>query len=171
MGNSESQDTTISCDVDFIATRLYGKLYDELKPGQKVKVDSYQTTMKANQNKYSGVLELTVEQRDRLYRLAEVTYKINRSEQSVTFDSLFDLEDEVSILKQRLSDVKERPFGILMKARRPQLREIVENIQVLEAELKTLENEQKETEKKLSNKNKKLYKEYQEINGMNHLIF
>ena len=171
MGNSESQDTTVSCDVDFIATRLYGKQYDDLKQGQQDKVDSYQKTMKANQNRYSGVLDLTVEQRERLYRLAEVTYKMDHSRQSKTFYSLFDLEDEVSELKQHLSNVKERPFGILMKARRPQLRKIVENIQVLEEELKTLENEQKETEKKLSIKNKKLYKEYQKINGMDHLIF
>lgn len=172
MGNSESQDTTISCDVDFIATRLYGKQYDDLKQGQRDKVDSYQKTMKANQNMYSGVLELTVEQRERLYRLAEVTYKMDRSRQSETFDSLFELEEQLSELKQHLSNVKERPFGILMKARGPQLREIVENRPVvLEAELKSLENRQKKTEKKLSNKNKKLYKEYQEINGTNHLIF
>jgi uncharacterized protein (DUF3084 family) len=173
MGNSESvdQSTAIRCDRDFVATRLYGKQYDELRPRPRNKVDSYQETMDANKKRYSGVLELTEQQRERLYRLAEVTYKMDHSQESGTFNLLFELGDRVSVVKDQLSDLKERPYGILMKERQPKMRQRDVNIQALEKELNTLETQQKNTEKQLSNKNKKLYKEYQQIDGLDSLIF
>ena len=173
MGNSESidQDIAISCDRDFIATRLYGKQYDELKPMQRSKVDSYQDTMEANQKMYSGVLDLTEQQRERLYRLAALTYRMVHSSQSGVFYRLFGLEDGGSAVKDQLSDLKERPYGILMKERQPKMRQRDVKIEALEKELNTLEKQQQNTEKQLSNKNKNLYKEYQQMNGLDNLIF
>ena len=165
MGNSDSvdQDITISCDRDFIATRLYGKQYDELKAMQRSKVDSYQETMEANKKMYSGVLELTEQQRERLYRLAEVTYKMDDSHESERFNLLFELGERVSAVKEKLSNLKELPYGRLMKERQRKMRQRDVKIQALEKELETLKSQQKKAEGELSKKNKKLYKEYQEM--------
>ena len=171
MGNytsidQDTKDTTISCDVNFIATKLYGKQYDDLNQMQRKKVDSYQKTMKANQNLYSGVFPLTEQQRKRLYRLADLTYKMNHSRQSGIFDRLFELEYDIEALEEELSDVQERPAYLLMKERQPKMRQRAEKIEALEEELDTLENKEKNTKKQLSIKNKKLYKEYQQNNDL-----
>jgi len=173
MGNKNSvdQDTTISCDVDFIANKIYSKQYDDLNQMQREKVDFYQETMEANKKMYSGVLGLTVQQRERLYRLAEVTYKMINSNQSEVFNRLFDLENDISLVKDQLSDVQERPYGILMKELQPKIDRRNVKIEALKKELETLENKQKNTETQLSINNKNLYKEYQQTNGMDNLTF
>ena len=166
MGNQESvveHPTTVSYDEQFIATQLYKMPFEQLTSTQQKQVTAYKKLGKKYEQSFKGVLDLSEENRNRLFKLAGLEYKMGRAKTKKLFKVIATYQDTITEVEDDIKDLEEPKFGTLIKLRQPALNKSAAELTELRGELVELKANMDKKVGQLSDKDRALCKEREKL--------
>jgi hypothetical protein len=166
MGTIESvvaHPTIVSYDEQFIATQLYQMSFEQLTPTQQKQVNAYKQLGNKYEQSFKGVLDLTEENRNRLFKLAGLEYNMGRAKTKEIFKVIATYQDTITEVEDDIKDLEEPKFGTLIQLRKPALNKSAVELTKLRRELAELKAKLGNNVRQLSDSDRALCKEREQL--------